>query len=300
MDANDGVAAPALAGTAARTVEVEGGRVRLNVLEAGSGTPLLLLHGAPQNHLEWRELLPRFAATHHVICPDLRGAGWSDAPRRGYDRGRLAADVLDLLDALGIRRTAIIAHDWSALVSFDIAIRHPDRVSALVALSAPDPFVRVDARAMALMRSGWFMPLVPLPVVGERFVSRGRQLVLRPMLASAGGEVPNSEIYRRLLRNPARAHALSLLYRHTIMPSLVGLMTGRRRPTRLEVPTLVLMGGRDPAAALLRMRRTSAEVRELRHEIVPRAGHFLVDEVPDEVFDRAAAFLDVRSTDRRG
>ena len=58
--------------------------VRLHVAEAGAGAPVLLLHGWPQHWYEWRHLIPALAPERRVICPDLRGFGWSDAPPSGY------------------------------------------------------------------------------------------------------------------------------------------------------------------------------------------------------------------------
>ncbi len=69
---------------------------------------------SPQHWWEWRGILPGGLAAHYrVICPDLRGAGWTDAPPTGYDREQLLADVVALLDALELDRVCLIAHDWA-------------------------------------------------------------------------------------------------------------------------------------------------------------------------------------------
>ena len=76
-----------------RWVDVAGG-LRVHVAEAGEGPPLLLLHGWPQHWWMWREVIPALARSHRVICADLRGHGWTDAPRSGYAKERLASHVI--------------------------------------------------------------------------------------------------------------------------------------------------------------------------------------------------------------
>jgi pimeloyl-ACP methyl ester carboxylesterase len=70
-----------------------------------------MLHGWPQHWYLWRDVIPRFADRRRVICPDLRGLGWSDAPaRRRYDKETFAADTLAILDALEVERVDLIGH----------------------------------------------------------------------------------------------------------------------------------------------------------------------------------------------
>ena len=78
-------------------IEVRG--ATFHVAEAGQGEPLLLIHGYPQHWWVWRRVIPHFAGERRVICPDLRGFGWSDAPPDGpYDKESLVDDVIALLD----------------------------------------------------------------------------------------------------------------------------------------------------------------------------------------------------------
>src|SRR4051794_38978342 len=91
-------------------------KLRMHVAEAGSGVPVLLLHGFPQHWWEWRKVIPGMAEHYRVICPDLRGSGWTDAPRKGYTRDQLLADVVALLDALNLDRVHLLTHDWTALI----------------------------------------------------------------------------------------------------------------------------------------------------------------------------------------
>jgi len=89
-----------------RFVTVRG--VRLHVAEAGGGDPVLLLHSFPQHWYAWRRVIPLLAGQYRLICPDWRGFGWSEAPARGYDTASRAADVLALMDALGLYRVRLV------------------------------------------------------------------------------------------------------------------------------------------------------------------------------------------------
>ena len=144
-------ALPVLKGVEHRFVDLPG--LRMHVAEAGSGCPLLLLHGFPQHWWEWRKVIPGLAEQFRVICPDLRGAGWTAAPRRGYTRDRLLADVVALLDTLGLDSVHLLTHDYSALVGYQLCLRHPERVRHHLSLSIPPPYFgfvpRMPARLVA-------------------------------------------------------------------------------------------------------------------------------------------------------
>ena len=108
--------------------------VTLHTAIAGSGPALVLLHGFPQTHLMWRHVAPALAATHTVICPDLRGYGASSKPRDGYAKRDMARDIVELAAALGHERFALAGHDRGAHVAFRAGLDHPDRITRLTIL----------------------------------------------------------------------------------------------------------------------------------------------------------------------
>lgn len=110
--------------------------------------------------------MPQLARDFRVICPDLRGVGWSDAPSEGYERDQLVADVLALLDSLAAERVHVVAHDWSALVGFILSLDHPERVRSYLCLAIPHPFIRLDPRALTVMWRLWFQVVIATPVLG--------------------------------------------------------------------------------------------------------------------------------------
>ncbi|MCW2889207.1 MAG: haloacetate dehalogenase [Streptosporangiaceae bacterium] len=128
---------PAIAGFDYQRVLVADG-VSLNAAVAGSGTPIVLLHGFPQTHLMWRHVAADLAADHTVICPDLRGYGASDKPAETdsttYAKRTMAADIVALARALGHERFALAGHDRGALVAFRAAFDHPATITHLASL----------------------------------------------------------------------------------------------------------------------------------------------------------------------
>jgi pimeloyl-ACP methyl ester carboxylesterase len=129
--------APAIAGFAYQHVPVADG-VSLHTAVAGSGSPVVLLHGFPQTHLTWRHVAADLAADHTVICPDLRGYGASAKPAATdpavYSKRTMAADIVALAHALGHDHFALAGHDRGALVAFRAGLDHPDAVTHLACL----------------------------------------------------------------------------------------------------------------------------------------------------------------------
>ena len=117
--------------------------VRLHVAEAGDpGAPAILaVHGWPQHWWAWRGVIPVLAQTHRVICPDLRGFGWSGQPDDGdFTKDRFADDMLALLDRLEIERAGYLGHDWGGWTGWLLGIRAPERFSRMLLVSIAHPW----------------------------------------------------------------------------------------------------------------------------------------------------------------
>jgi pimeloyl-ACP methyl ester carboxylesterase len=128
---------PALDGVEHRLVEIPD--LRVHVAQAGRGEPVLLLHGFGQHWWEWRDVLPALMDRYCVICPDLRGAGWTDAPAVGYTREQQMADAVALLDQLGLDRVRLIGHDAGTILGYTLCLTHPERVHSFVATGSSSP-----------------------------------------------------------------------------------------------------------------------------------------------------------------
>ncbi|HUQ40705.1 MAG TPA: alpha/beta hydrolase, partial [Acidimicrobiales bacterium] len=123
-----------------RTIATNG--VELQVAEAGpaDGPLVVLCHGFPEVAYSWRHQVPALAdAGYHVMAPDQRGYGHSSRPDAitDYDLPHLTGDLLGLLDHAGQDQAVFVGHDWGAIIVWDMALRHPDRVKGVVGMSVP-------------------------------------------------------------------------------------------------------------------------------------------------------------------
>jgi pimeloyl-ACP methyl ester carboxylesterase len=281
---------PQIGGVEHRFVDADG--LRVHVAEAGSGPPVLLLHGWPQHWYMWRGVLERLAPQFRLIAPDLRGFGWTEAPGQGYDAETFADDQIALLDALEIDSANVIGHDWGGWTAMLLGLRHPERIERMVVCNAPHPWARISLRLAAEGWRSWYTWVLAMPVIGPRssrsgwitreFLRRGN---VRPPFSSA-----EIDAYVDSFREPSRAAAVTSLYRYYQRVFRDGIR-GRWRSARLTVPTLLLWGEHERYLSQRLIEGHEPYADDLQVELVPDSGHFIVNEKPDLVARRALAFL---------
>ena len=268
------------------------GGQRLHVAEAGDGDPLVLLHGWPQHWYEWRHVIPQLSERFRVICPDLPGFGWSDVPREPerYVKERLVDDMLALLDVLELDRVRLVGHDWGGWIGFLLALRAPERLERYLALNIVHPWVTPRRFAPHAWRFGYQLvlanPAGPLLVGRTGLVRTAFRLSLADRSTVSGEEVA---AFTDRLREPGRARASSLMYRTFLTRELPDLARGRFRDRRLEVPAKILFGTEDRAMSTDLLE--GSERYGIEVELVPGIGHFIADERPQLVADRALEFF---------
>ncbi len=284
-----------------RRVRVGVGEIALRV--GGSGSPVLLLHGYPQNHVMWHAVAPRLARSHTVICPDLRGYGASAKPpgdpdHRTYSKRAMAGDVVELADALGIGRFALVGHDRGGRVAHRLALDHPDRVERLAVLDIVPTrtvFTAVD-RVLALGYFHWFFLAQPAPLP-ERMIGADSDVWLEALLArwsGTGDLAPFAgtplEAYRAAFRDPATIHATCEDYRAAATVDLEDDAADAQR--RIGCPLLVLWGAEGLMQRCFDVLSTWREKAAATVEGGPLAcGHFLPEEAPEATAAALEAFL---------
>ena len=212
---------------------VDAGGLLTHVAEAGAGEPLVMLHGWPQHWYCWRGLMPALSQRWRVICPDLRGFGWTEAPPGGYEKEQLATDVLALLDAMGVESFHLVGHDWGGFVAFLMALREPERIRGLLALAIVHPWMQRELLAPQAWRFAAYQAVMSVPVLGPFATSVSPaylQTVFR--LGGAGLDPRAVESYVATLRQPARAAAASKLYRTFATRELGPILEGRYADVR--------------------------------------------------------------------
>jgi pimeloyl-ACP methyl ester carboxylesterase len=287
---------PAVEGVSHRFVDVDG--LRMHVAEAGVGDPVVLLHGWPQHWYEWRHQIPVLAEHFRVICPDLRGFGWSDAPPGGYEKETLAADVVKLLDTLGLDRVNLIGHDWGGWCGFLICLDHPQRIERFLALNIPPPWGKLDLRTFSGLWRFWYQALIASPWLGGWVIQNRPEFVTYLIR----GLTPHKDVWSdedveafvEPLREPARTHATVQLYRTFLTREFPRIAGGAYESKRLVTPTRLLFGVKDFAISTNLLRGYEPFVEDFELELVPDSGHFIAEEKPELVNERALELFGAR------
>jgi pimeloyl-ACP methyl ester carboxylesterase len=282
---------PSVEGVEHGEVTISG--VRVHVAESGAGRPLVLLHGWPQHWYCWRHLIPLLAPHFRLICPDLRGFGWSDAPRGAYDKEQFASDLLGLLDELGLDRVGLIGHDWGAWTGFLACLRAPERFDAFLALGITAPFGRTGPGSLVNAWRLAYQVLLAGPA-GEHLLRTRPGLVRRVITAGSrrheAWTAADLDAFARRLQEPDRARASMCLYRTFLTRELPAVAAGRYGHDRLRVPTRLMAGQSDPVIRPSMLRGLEGYADDMRVSSVPDCGHFVPEEQPQLV---AAAARDL-------
>ena len=283
---------PEIEGVSHHRVSARG--IEFHYAEAGSGDDVVLcLHGWPQNWYEWRHLMPALAGDYRVIALDLRGYGWSDAPPAGYEKESMADDVLAVLDALGIERVKLVGHDWGAWIGFLLALKAPQRFDRYLALNILPPWTTMRAMAPHLWRF-WYQWLILSPGIGYRLHTSGKFVPKVLAGASVRREVWDDATLHAFsdpFTEPARANAAVQTYRVFNLREVPEMAKGRYAKARLEVPTKLLFGKGDQALKYTLLDGYEQHADDMQLELVDGCGHFIADEMPDLVAEKAREFF---------
>ncbi len=115
-----------------RTAKVDGRNVFYREAGGPAAPKLLLLHGFPTAGHMFRDLIPLVADRYHIVAPDLPGFGNSDMPDRGHTFERIAETIDRFTEIVGFDRYAVYVFDYGAPAGFRLAVKHPDRITAII------------------------------------------------------------------------------------------------------------------------------------------------------------------------
>jgi pimeloyl-ACP methyl ester carboxylesterase len=284
---------PQVDGVTHHWVRVRG--VELHYAEAGSGDDVVLcLHGWPQHWYEWRHLMPALAADgYRVIALDQRGFGWSQAPAEGYEKEELADDVLAFLDELGLQRVKLVGHDWGGWIGFLLCLREPQRFERYLSLNILPPWTSIRAMAPHLWRFS-YQWLISTPGVGYQLHRSGKfvpKVLVGGSVRREGWDEATIHAFSDTFTQPERARAAVQMYRAFSLREAPAIARGRYADARLRVPTKLLFGTGDAVLNHQILDGTERRADEMTVEKVDGCGHFIVDEMPDLVAERARGFF---------
>ena len=263
--------------------------VRLHYLAAGTGDPVVLLHGYAESSHMWLPLIPKLASTHTVIAADLRGAGQSSTPAAGYTKEEMAQDIHALTRKLGYDRIRIVGHDIGLMVAYAFAAQYPSEVDRIALMDAFLPGVGAW-RDVWLMRDLWhfhFYGKTPLALV------HGRERIYfehfwNDFAADARHSVPERDrkFYAKEYARPGGMRA-GFEYFRAFEKDAEDF--ARFAKTPLTMPMLVLTGEKASGDGLIRQARLVA--KNVEGVIIRGSGHWLMEEAPDQVIPKLVEFL---------
>ncbi|MFK7945429.1 MAG: alpha/beta fold hydrolase [Paracoccaceae bacterium] len=276
-------------------IDTSGARIR--VRHGGSGPPLLLLHGNPQTSAMWRHQAAALSDRFTIICPDLRGYGFSSKPPAGenhanYAKREMARDMVEVMETLGHTRFHLCGHDRGGRVAHRLAYDWADRVTRLCVLDI-GPTREMYAQTtedMAKAYWHWFFMILPSPMPERMMAADPDRFWIdkcsRQGDANAFGEA--LEEYLQAFRDPETIRGSCEDYRAS---ATIDIEHDNVETGKLTMPLLVLWAKQgtvekcyDPLA-LWRMRAENVRGHALD------CGHYMPEELPDEISAALAEYF---------
>jgi len=277
------------AGVEEQHLEVDGLPIRY--LSAGEGPPLVLLHGAGDNALDWQWVMPTLAATYRVYAPDLPGSPDSARPAADYSPAFFERFIAAFLDALNIRRATFVGNSLGGLIALRLALSEPARVIALVLVDSAGLGHEINPAFTSVNVPGLgeaAMPFWRTPI-GAYQRAWGRTALL---FAHPPGSVPRQWIaeQKRLALSPGYLEAHLNVLRALVAPLGQREVLVDRLPA-LESPTLVVWGARDRVFPESQARVAVSRLQEGTLALIPNCGHMPHVECPDRFVATIGEFL---------
>jgi pimeloyl-ACP methyl ester carboxylesterase len=267
---------------------VEANGVRFHVTEAGppDGRPVLALHGWPQHHWEYRDLLADPPPGLRIIAPDLPGYGWSGPAPHKWAKEDVATDVLALMDALDLGRVLLVAHDWGAAAGWLMVLREPQRFDGYIPMNINHPWQSPRTALPHLWRLYY---QVPIAAFGYR-LQRHTSFVNFVFKVGSDIDPADARVFADAFRDPVSARAGRDTYRTFLLRELP---SGARKPEtrRATIPIRALYGDRDTVVRPAMVSPETANADDYTLETVD-ATHFVVDERPDLVRKKLIALAE--------
>jgi haloacetate dehalogenase len=275
---------------------IETSGATINGVKGGKGPPLLLLHGWPQTLAEWHIVAPLLAKDFTVIATDLRGYGDSSKPadgtnHSGHSKREMARDQVEVMEKLGHRKFALVGHDRGGRVSHRLVLDHAERVWKLAVLDIV-PTHKVYStvtKQLATAYYHWFFLIqaAPLP---ETLLGNNGEFFLRRLFGGVRDmPAPIFAEYLRAFKNPATVHAMCEDYRAAASIDLEHDEADLTK--KIACPLLTLWGAKGAMQSLYDVPATWRErASNVSGKALP-GGHWLPEEVPQELYQELKGFL---------
>jgi len=284
-----------------RRMDVNG--LHLAVRVAGQGPALLLLHGHPQTHVIWHKLWPTLTQRFTCVAADLRGYGDSDKPpaspdHAAYSKRTMAADMVALMQGLGLSRFAVLAHDRGARVAHRLGLDYPDAVVRMMLLDIAPTLDMYEGttRAFAQAYFHWFWLTQPVPLP-ERMIEADPVFYVRAIMGGRPGGLAHFAPealaeYERCANLPGWATGVCEDYRASATIDLDHDRASRAAGLRLRMPVRALWGKRGAVGRNFDVLGLWRQVADRVDGRALDAAHYLPEEAADALRQEAMAFFD--------
>jgi pimeloyl-ACP methyl ester carboxylesterase len=271
--------------------------IQLHFISSGpaDGVPLILLHGFPEFWRGWiHQIKPLAMLGYRVVVPDQRGYNLSEVPANveDYSLDKLTADILCLADYLGFSQFFLAGHDWGAVVAWNLAIRHPERIKKLAILNVPHPSVMAKhlTKNVRQMLKSWYIGFFQIPYLADWLLSlnhfAGMLSMLRNSSLPTTFSIDNLNEYRQAYQNSRGVTGMINWYR-----ALLRFPPKRAASNHLQMPVLVLWGRNDIALHYDMAVDSMKYCDRGKLKIFDNATHWLQHDEPEAVTEHLAEFF---------
>lgn len=270
-----------------RTLTVNG--LRVHYLIAGSGAPVVLLHGWPLSADMWRPVVAELVQSHTVIAPDLRGAGHSDKPAGGYDKATMAGDIQALMTELGFEQYAVVGYDIGGMVAYPLAATYRESVDKLVIVDVPLPGI-APWEAMQSAPALWHFSFHAQRDVAEGLIAGRERFYIDSFIRARAFNpeaMTDAEIdrYAALMAAPGCLRAGLEYYRTFAEDAEVNKELAG---SKLDIPVLGIGGDRLGPVLEKVMGAIASDSRAVT---LKNCGHWVVSEQTDAFLDAVRDFV---------
>ena len=272
----------------------------INVVTAGQGEPVLLLHGYPQTMACWHQIAPELAKHYTVVCADLRGYGGSSKPKglpdhSNYSKRAMALDMVEVMEKLGHTRFHLVGHDRGGRVAHRLARDHGKRVQTLTVLDISPTLKMFESTDLAFATAyyHWFQMLQPAPLPEKMlqgivpFNILGRVGRAEPDLSAFSPAAVRE--YVKAFKDPKAIHASCEDYRAA---GTIDLVHDRRDlHKKLKMPVHALWGKKGVIHKMFNCLEDWREVAENVSGGPVNCGHFIPEEAPAKTLSEIRRFI---------
>jgi len=255
----------------------------------GTGAVVVLIHGYAENSDSWSPLASDLMKDHTVVVPDLRGIGRSSKPTGGYDKKTQAKDIRAVVTALGFDKTFVVAHDIGNMVAYAYAAMYPDKVDRLVVMDAPIP--GIEPWNTILLNPGVWHFNFHGPDA-ERLVAGRERIYFDRIWNDFTGDPskPDEATRNFFTATYAQPGGMRAGFAQFTAFSIDAADNKVFEQVKLKMPVLAVGGEKSfgPLQAVI-MRHVAVNVQEA---VVPRSGHWLMEESPVYTVNLVRSFLD--------